>query len=157
MTRRGVTLIELLITVVIGAIAFFALAMPLIAERSFSASGRRQAEAQRDAQMALRAMARVTREGSAYNPATNAFTVPCGTVTFEAHGDGSFHRHGCLGDATLIDGSIGRSKVTSFTVTPVIANKLVQIALTVTHQLRATNPTTRSETLVTNLYLRNAP
>ena len=157
MNRRGVTLIELLMTIVIGSIAFFPLAVPFVGERSFWGTGQRQTEAQRDAQLILRAMARAIREGSGYDPATNAFAVPCGTVIFEAHADGSFHQHGCLGDAILIDSSVGRSKVTSFTVTPVIANKLVQIALTVTHQLRATDPRTQSETLATQLYLRNAP
>ena len=63
MNRRGVTLIELLITVMIGAIAMFALVPPFIAEGNFFRKGKRQTEAQRDAQMVLRAMARAVREG----------------------------------------------------------------------------------------------
>ena len=161
MTRRGVTLIEVLITIVIGAIAFFAAAMPFIAERSFWGSGNRQAEAQRDAQMAVRAMARVARESNGYTliPGGVTFhgapTCGGGDVTFEVHAGGVFHQH-CGGTTSiLIDGV--RSKMSSFTPTQITANTLVQIALVVTHQLQATNPTTRSETLVTNLYLRNAP
>jgi len=154
--RRGVTLIEVLITIVISAIALFALVPPFLAEGSFFRKGKRQTEAQRDAQMVLRAMARATREGSGYDPATNKFTVPCGLVWFERHAaDGTLHQHGCLGDVPLIDGAIGRSKATSFTVTPIIANRLVQIGLTVTHQLRPTDPNTESENLVTELFLRN--
>ena len=150
--RGGFTLIELLIAIVIGTIAMFALLPPFLAEGNFFRQGKRQTEAQRDAQLALRAMARTVREGSAYNAGTNTFTVPCGGVQFEAHGDGSFHRHGCLGDATIIDGV--RSKVSNFTITP-ITSRLARVHLEVTHQLRATDPNQRLEILETELFLRN--
>ena len=62
-SRKGVTLIELLVTIVIGSIAMMALSVPFMSERIFWLSGDAQAESQRDAQMALRAMARVARAG----------------------------------------------------------------------------------------------
>ena len=143
--------------IVIGAIAMFAVAAPLIAEGDFFRKGKRQTEAQRDAQIVLRAMARAVREASAYNVGTNTFTVPCGSVQFEAHPDGSFHQHGCLGDVTLIDGTLNRSKVVepTFSITPV-TSKLVHIHLDVTHRLRAGDPGIENEVLDTELFMRNA-
>lgn len=161
MNRRGVTLIELLMTIIIGSIAFFPLAVPFVGERSFWGTGQRQTEAQRDAQMVLRAMARVVRESNGYTIAAGGVTFngapTCGgnPVIFELHPGGVFHQHCGSNTTILIDGV--RSKVTSFTPTTIIANKLVQVALTVTHQLRTTDSRTRSETLATQLYLRNAP
>lgn len=60
--RRGVTLIELLVAVVIGAIACLGLSAPMMAERRFWILGNAQAESQRNAQLATRAIARVVRE-----------------------------------------------------------------------------------------------
>ena len=158
MNRRGFTIIELLMAVVIGAIAMMALAIPFIAERSFFGTGKRQTEAQRDAQMALRALARTARMSTTYDasvPGQLSFTVPsCGTSIFERHAGGEFHLHGCSGDLVLIDGV--RSRVASFTVTPIIANKLVRVQLQMTNRLSATDPRQRSELLVTELFLRNA-
>ena len=159
-SRRGVTLIEALITVVIGAIAMFALVPPFLAEGNLFRTGKRQTEAQRDAQMALRAMARVARESAGYNasvPGAVTFLIAptCGgnPVTFELHAGGELHQHCGANTTILIDGA--RSRVANFTATS-ISTRLVQIQLQVTHRLRASNPTTRSETLVTDLYLRNA-
>ena len=64
--HRGVTLVEVLITVVIASIAMMALAVPFVAERSFWGVGKRQTEAQRDAQLAMRTIARMGREGATY-------------------------------------------------------------------------------------------
>src|SRR3989338_6543618 len=63
-SRRGVTLIEVLMVVVISAIAMFALVPPFLAEGSLFRKGKRQTEAQRDAQMALRAMGFAARESN---------------------------------------------------------------------------------------------
>lgn len=161
MNRRGITLIEVLITVIIGSIAMLALTIPYSMEPLFWGQGKRQTEAQRDAHMVLRAMARVARESAGYTIAAGGVTFngapTCGggSATFELHPSGEFHQHCGANTAILIDGV--RSKVASFTPTQIIANKLVQITLTVTHQLRATDPRTQSETLGTQLYLRNAP
>ena len=159
MNRRGVTLIEVLVTVVIGAIAMFALAAPLLAQGSFFRKGKRQTEAQRDAQVVLRAMGVAAREGTGYSTASGRVdflnTSVCGTnpVRFELHAGGVFHMH-CAGNTvTLIDGV--RSQVTSFTATPVVSNKLVRIQLGVSHRLRTTDPSTENETLETELFLRN--
>jgi type II secretory pathway pseudopilin PulG len=59
-----VTLIEVLVTVVISAIAMMALAMPVVAERRFWTIGIQQTQVQRDAQVALRAIAKVARQSS---------------------------------------------------------------------------------------------
>ena len=156
MSRRGVTLIELLIALVISAIAFFALAMPFIAERSFWLSGNRQTEAQRDAQIAMRAIARVARASSSYAIANGGakitFTVPGSTPCFQggpAFGSQLqlFTTCGTPPPALLIDGN--RSKVTSLVMTAV-NTKLVRVQLQVTYQNQ------KNELLVTNLLLRNA-
>ena len=161
MNRRGVTLIELLMAIVIGTIAFFALAMPFIAERSFWNSGRRQAEAQRDAQMGLRAMARVARQSTSYavsqGGAQVAFTPPSGGSPSCFRGGPAFGNQlllfantTCTGSPlVLIDGN--RSRVTSLIMTSITPNRLVQVQLQVTHQNQ------RTELLATNLFLRNAP
>jgi prepilin-type N-terminal cleavage/methylation domain-containing protein len=164
MNRRGVTLVELLITVVIGSIAFFALSVPFVTERSMWASGKAQTEAQRDAQFVLRAMARQARQSTGYiiggadpnwsitfdvsdcdgNPAT----PDPGEAVFEKHGD-LLHLHYCGGEADLIDGV--RSKVIQFTPSPVAGTtKLVEIEIDVVHKDR------ENEHLITQLYLRNA-
>lgn len=170
MNRRGVTLIEVLMAVVISAIAMFALVPPFIAEGSFFRKGRRQTEAQRDAQVALRALARTARQSGFYQIAGVAGS---NTVTFydkaPAQGGvilGCFQGGLAFGsqfqmDAAactaaspaLIDGS--RSRVQSFTATQVIPNKLVRLRLDVAHRLRPTDPTPENEVLETELFLRN--
>jgi prepilin-type N-terminal cleavage/methylation domain-containing protein len=148
--KRGVTLIELLITVVIGSITLCALAMPFIADRSFWASGRGQSEAQRDAQMVMRAIARVARESTGYTAATG-FQPPVGpSRQFCLQAGQLFLADTCTNPTTsvlLIDGN--RSLVTNLVIAP-ITNKLVRIQLEVTHLNRGT------EQLETELLLRNA-
>lgn len=163
MNRRGVTLIEVLMTIVIGAIAFFAAAMPFIAERSFWGSGNRQTEAQRDAQMALRALARVARQSTSYTVAVGnnqvTFTAPAGGAPTCFRGGPTFGNQlqryasvACTGAATvLIDGA--QSRVTSLIVTPVSTN-LVRVQVQVTRQLTAQQQ--QDAVVVTNLFLRNA-
>jgi len=175
MNRRGVTLIELLMTIVIGSIAMLAIWPPFVAERIFWNKGKRQTEAQRDAQMALRAIARDARQRTNYivtlppagpnsgaigflgGPAGGGACFIGGPSAFILFGSGQLvERNGCDGGplkAVLIDGV--RSKVASFTVTPIIANRLVRLRLVVTHQLRTTDPRTEQEILETEIYLRN--
>ncbi len=167
MNRRGVTIIELLMALVVGAIAFFALAVPLVAERSFWGSGKRQAEAQRDAQIALRALARVARQSLSYavtgggNQITFTFKNSSGVTTTSCFQGGQAfgnqlqrYTTACgAGSATvLIDGA--KSRVTSLVITPIAPN-LVRVQLQVTQQLSAQNQ--RNALMVTDLFLRNAP
>ena len=174
-SRRGVTLIELLMAIVIGAIAMFSLAPLLIAEGNFFRKGKRQTEAQRDAQMALRAIARVARGSDNFNnPGPSSACVPLGGFhTLQCDGGGvACIRYNWVGDAlsqitnfstsctnhpngtvTLIDGV--RSKVTSFLITS-ITSKQVQVQINVTHQLRTGDPRIENELLQTELFMRNA-
>ncbi len=164
MNRRGVTLIELLMAVVIGAIAMFALVPPFLAEGNLFRKGKRQTEAQRDAQMGMRAIARVGRQSLSYSPNSPGsilvFTEPVGgQACFQRLGNQLIvTRPNCVGGAlgvnttVLIDGV--RSQVANFTMTPV-TNKLVRVHLEVTHRLRTTDPLSEKETLETELLLRN--
>ena len=153
--ERGFSLIELLITMIISSIAMMALAVPFMAERSMWATGRQQAAAQRDAQMALRTMARVAREGNNYviNANSITFTTPCGTKVFQTAGNSSQQFEmvdNCAAPSqtvTLIDGT--RSRVTQFNPTAV-TTRLVQI------QFQITNEGQENEQLQTQLFLRNA-
>lgn len=160
--RNGVTLIELLLAVVIGAIAFFPLTVPFVSERSFTGAGRRQAEAQRDAQMALRAIARAARQGTNPSPApgntsdTFTFQLPLPSCPgAEVRFDGGPSLNGTLQmtdgcsnrTALLIDGV--RSRVTNLVFTGV-TNRLVRVGIDVTYEGQQT------ERLETELFLRNA-
>jgi len=167
---RGVTLIELLMTIVIGSIAMFSLAPVLIAEGQLFRKGKRQTEAQRDAQMAIRAMARVARQSSAYTFANLPGFGRLG-LTDPLAGGGCFF--GFMGGpfagqfwlvptcdslsnpTVLIDGI--RSRVVSFTVTPIVENpdRLVHVRLQVSHRLRTTDPFQEDEVLETDFFLRN--
>ena len=165
MNRRGVTLIELLMAVVIGAIAMFALVPPFIAEGNFFRKGKRQTEAQRDAQVVLRTIARLARESASYAIDADGtgvtFYADQGGTVCKAYFDGDPVVTGgldvdyaCVGSPSiLIDGV--RSKVASFTITPVVPNRLVSLHLDVTHRLRTTDPFTEHEVLDTELFLRN--
>lgn len=167
MNRRGVTLIEVLMATVISAIAMFALAAPLIAEGQLFRKGKRQTESQRDAQIALRAVARTARQGGSYQ-VTGASPSHILTIYDKPGGViiGCFQGGPVFGsqfqtDTTacspaspaLIDAL--RSRVTSFTVTPVIPNKLVRIRLDVSHRLQTSDSYTENELLETELFLRN--
>lgn len=173
LTRRGVTLIELLMTIVIGSIAMFSLAPVLIAEGQLFRKGKRQTEAQRDAQMALRAMAWSGRESNGCNItiAPNSIRVEF-TKTDESgipvrecfdgrptsqtgNGQLSFNP-GCEvfgGGVVLIDGV--RSRLVEMTATETINNRLLNLHVLVSHRLRTTDPYQEDEILDTELFLRN--
>jgi prepilin-type N-terminal cleavage/methylation domain-containing protein len=161
MSRRGVTLVELLITVIIGSIAFFALSVPFVTERSIWVAGKAQTEAQRDAQLVFRSIARQARQSSGYTLNSlesitldvtdcdgDPLTDDSGTMTFERHAAGEFHWHDCDGNTiVLIDGVT--SQVTSFTVQGLSADRIA-LAIDVLHNNR------ENEVLATEIFLRNA-
>ena len=152
--RRGFTLIEVLMTIVISSIAMMALATPFVAERRFWLLGTAQSEAQRDAQVVLRSMARTVRQSTGYNVATNTFNFagcPNGRQ-FRRTGAGNNQLQfvdNCPGGQTItwIDGN--RSRVTNFTITA-INSRLVQVWLDVTYN------NSENESLITEILLRNA-
>src|SRR3989338_5700928 len=142
MSRRGVTLLELLIATVISAIAMFALVPPFLAEGNLFRQGQRQTEAQRYAQLAMRAMARVARESARceidlpyikfYNQQVGGCSIDFGSVggRFEIVDSCAFPPTA----SDLIDGA--RSKVVAFVPSEVVDDRLVHIQLRVTHALR---------------------
>ena len=152
--QQGVTLIELLIVMFLSIIALMAATTPFVGERSFWGTGSRQAEAQRSAQVVMRAIARVAREGTSYFILNNqiTFTTPCGTRVFQTAGNGNNQFQmvdNCVIPAltvTLIYGV--KSKVTQF-VPAQINTKLVDI------QLQVKQENQQSEQLQTQIYLRN--
>lgn len=148
MNRFGVTLVELLITILISSIAFFALTVPFVAERSQWGSGNRQTQAQRDAQLAMRAISRVARESTSFTPATGTFATLCGNQTFVSVG-GQLTWTDCTGTpAVLIDGV--RSQVGLFSMTAASA-KLVDVQLRVDQAGGQEQESVRSQ-----FFLRNA-
>lgn len=170
--RRGVTLIELLMTIVIGSIAMLGMWPPFVAERVFWNKGKRQTEAQRDAQMGLRAIARVAREGNGWDSLTLVNTpsfsridittgTSCGIWRIEGGpalpgGPGQLQmlNEACPPNPrTLIDGV--RSRVTNFRITTIVPNRLMRVHLEVSHRLRTSDPRTEQEILETEIYLRN--
>ena len=157
--QQGVTLIELLIVMFLSIIALMAATTPFVGERSFWGTGSRQAEAQRSAQVVLRAIARVARQSTSFTLAANqiTFTSICSsgstnTRIFKTAGTGNSQFQfvdNCVAPAltvTLVDGA--KSKVTQFTPTS-INTKLVDI------QLQIQQENQQSELLQTELYLRN--
>ncbi len=154
---RGISLVELLTAMTISTIALSGLAVPFLAERTFWLSGESQAEAQRDAQLALRAMALVARESNGHAAFASGdqiiFANPYAGCSFLFQGGQNFGGRfqvvdvGCTDQTTvLIDGN--RSVVTNFVVQP-ITPKLVSVQLVVRHRNR------RNETLQTQIFLRN--
>ena len=166
-SQKGITLIEILIVSIIGVIALLALAVPFMAERRFSGLGKSQVEAQRDAQLVTRAIARVARESYSYT--RGGVNITDASITFKqpsesfvcfrggsTFNNGQLHRleginATCGGIPTtttvLIDGI--RSKVTNFTATSVVPKKIVDLQINVQYQNQ------RSELLQTRIYLRN--
>ena len=168
-SARGVTLIELLVTIIIGTIAMMALSVPFMSERIFWLSGDAQAESQRDAQMGLRAIARVARESTQYNPFSGSsgwFASPSAGVTCFDRGPGpafnSLYMYtnnglgGCLGaPIVLIDGNAPithRSQVQAFSMTETVDNKLVRVHLDVLHTRGSRQ---ENEVVDTDIFLRN--
>ena len=158
----GVTLIELLVTLIIAGIAFFGLAVPFFSERSFWRQGERQTEAQRDAQVGLRALARSAHGSSSHNlvvgttASSITFNVLCpgggaGTRQFiGTPGAGNQFQliDSCSGQTTtFIDGN--RSQVIAWQATAVTP-RLVRVRMQVTQGNQS------NELLETEVYLRNA-
>ena len=165
MSHRGVTLLELLITIIIGSIAMLALAIPFGAERRFWVTGKAQTEAQRDAQLVLRAIARGVRESTGY-AGGGSFNVVCGPgpdgrygTADDVTGTRQFVQSGaqlqmsdsCVSQTvTLIDGVLTPSQVTSFSIASIPGTtKLVQVQLNVARGQQ-------NESLVTQMFLRTA-
>ena len=168
-SRKGVTLIELLITIIIGAIAMMALSVPFMTERIFWLGGTAQAESQRDAQMGARAIARAARQSTQYNPFSGSagwFASPAAGVTCFQGGptfnNGSLYMYtssgilGCAGAPTiLIDGNAPitrRSQVQVFSMTEIVDNKLVRVHLDVLHTRGSRQ---ENEVVDTDIFLRN--
>jgi type II secretory pathway pseudopilin PulG len=151
-SRAGITFIEVLITIIISAIAVLAAGTPLVAERTFWSAGKRQTDAQRDAQLVLRAIARAARESASFQIVGNAVTFHSGippaapncTAAFTwSPGTGQLitQRPCSAGPITL------STDVASFLPQQIQSN-LVQISVQVVKGQQ-------SELLVTDLFLRN--
>src|SRR3990167_8594413 len=93
-SQRGVSLIEVLMVTIIGAIALMALAVPFMGERRLWGEGQSQVQAQRDAQLVTRAIARDARASEAFvitgtagnnrvTFTTTNKTTNCGALFFE--------------------------------------------------------------------------
>jgi hypothetical protein len=146
-----------------------ALAVPFIAERAMNLSGQAQTEAQRDAQMVMRAIARAARESTQY--ASGAFSIICdpgpdgvfgtaddviGTRQFIPIGSQLDLQDTCTGQTvTLIDGV--RSRVATFTLSELINDRLVQVQLVIQHEPRVGGGRIQVETMETEIHLRNGP
>ncbi len=165
--RRGVTLIELLIALVISGIAMMAIAMPFVAERAFWRHGMQQTQAQRDAQLAMRAIARAARGSTGYTISSSGPSKA--KITFATS-------QVCAGNNQIFDGGpnvgsgaltsqcgsnaaqylINRpgdqtgSKVTELRFQSASTSNRVHIIITVTTK------NNESERLETDVYLRNA-
>ena len=155
-SKRGFTFIELIITIVISAIAMMALSAPFVAERRFWLLGTARSESQRDAQIVLRSMARAVRASNLY-AGNGVFNVTCpggsaSTRQFLRGGNQLQFVDNCPGGQTItwIDGN--RSQVTNFTITA-LTSRLVQVRLDVTYNSGTSN---QSESLITEILLRNA-
>jgi type II secretory pathway pseudopilin PulG len=163
----GFTLTELLVTFVITAVMMTAFTAPFMAERIFWREGNQQMEAQRDAQLVLRAVARFAREANAATVTTPAsgqtqitLTCPLDTtpVTWAPvvflGGPGlnggqmqmTDQRVSPARTIPLINGI--KSKVQVFTAS--FVNKILFV------QVQVQNQDFGSETLETRIFLRNA-
>jgi len=161
-------------TIVISSIAVLAMWPPFVAERVFWNKGKRQTEAQRDAQMAMRAMARVARQSNTstvFNPSSPPsnfteieFLNPFGgSGCFTGFVGGAFAgqlwlRETCESPNTtvLIDGV--RSRITSIAAEEVVDDRLLRVRVVVSHRLRGgpnPDPRQEDEILETKLFLRN--
>ena len=161
-SERGFTLAELLITMIIAVIGVLMISIPFMAERNFWRMGQARVEARRDAQMVLRAMARVGRSSldpvpGEKNVVTNSLTFKSGTCeqTFRLGGADNnqlvlVNGPDCIPpDQTqvLIDGT--RSRVNQFVVTP-LTDRIVRVELEIRHGDEV------SGLLQTEFFVRNA-
>ena len=155
----GFTLVEMLVTILMSALVFFSLAMLLSTAQSFRGSGENQTEAQRDASLVLKTMARIARQSTSYtislNGAKVTFTSGACSPSFQGGptigpGGGQVQMSdGCstLATTLLIDGAWSRA--TQFQMT-VVSSKVVHARVQITYQGR------QNELLETDLFLRNA-
>jgi prepilin-type N-terminal cleavage/methylation domain-containing protein len=159
MNRRGMTLVELLVTLVIAGIAFSTIVIPFATERAFWKVGERKAEAQQSAEVVLRAMGRHGRHASQFAITTIGpqtiltFTPISGSAMIfrggPAFNGGQLIMQDISNSGVLIDGV--RTKVTNYTVTTLIPNRLVRVRLEVQHVADAN----RKEVMETEIHLRN--
>ena len=171
-SQRGMTFIELIIAIVISVIALFGLAPLLISGTTSVGTGKRRAEAGRDTEMVIRAMARKAREAknaTIASPTDITFISPTAPVATPC---GWRFRSPSAGQLSMTDTCTAgsqpvvlidnvRSQVLIFvvTATSIVKGKtrLVNVNLTVAHQLRTTaGQRQNNETFQTDLYLRNA-
>lgn len=162
-SRRGFTLVEGLMAVIISAIALMTLAVPFLAQQRLWRQGWTQSEAQRDAQIVMRSIARSARQASAVAVSTVSgyervdLTVPSGsgncTVTFEggaALNGGQLRKiDGCDSNTQtlLIDGV--RSRVGTFSPTRLGNGTLLSVDIDVITEDQENEP------LSTTVFLRN--
>ena len=154
--ERGFTLAELLIAMIISVIAVLMIAIPFVAERNFWRTGQDRVEARRDAQMVLRAMARIGRSSLEYEVGGTSILIFRGCSEGQvfqltgANNDQLVLMNNCATPAEtqiLIDG--GRSRVNQFAVTP-LSDRVVRIELEI---IRGNEV---SGLLQTELFVRNA-
>lgn len=160
-SAAGFTLVELLMTMIISSIAFMALVVPFVAERTFWATGRRETAAQRDAHMAVHTISRAARESSAANVTTLSaghlrltLARPCGTASFEGgpafNGGQLVLTDGCESPAVtsvMIDGA--GSRLLGFDASGSGTDTLWV-------RLNVTNENEGSKIIETKVFLRNA-
>jgi prepilin-type N-terminal cleavage/methylation domain-containing protein len=149
--RSGVTLIEVLVTIIIGSIAMLAMAGPFVIERSMWSSGRDKTTAQREAQLALRAIGSLARESGRYEVAVKELKLyspdklNCqAAFAWDSVQQSMLWKRPCgaAGNALI------KSGVTGFSV-QAINNQLFGVQI----QVQSGN---EQETLVTEFFLRNA-
>ena len=157
--QRGITLVELLVTIVMSTMVFLSLSMLLSTVQAVRGSGEDQSEAQRDASLVLQTLARAGRQSTGYtislNGAKVTFTSGACSPSFQGGptigpGGGQVQMSdGCPSPTTtlLIDGA--RSRATQFQMTSVSPNKVVHARIQITYRGQ------QNELLETDLFLRN--
>ena len=155
----GVTLVEMLVTIVMSTMVFLSLTILLSTAQSFRGSGENQTEVQRDASLILKTMAHIARQSTGYtislNGAKVTFTSGACSPSFQGGptigpGGGQVQMSdGCSIPTTtlLIDGAWSRA--TQFQMTSVSPNKVVHARIQITYR------GLQNELLETDLFLRN--
>ena len=156
----GVTLVEMLLTILMSTMVFLSLTMLLSTAQAVRGSGENQSEAQRDASLVLGTMARIARQSRGYTISLSGSKITftssgaCspsfqGGPAFGVGGGQVQMSDGCSTPTTtlLIDGAWSRA--TQFQLTFVSAS-VVHAKVQVTYRGR------QNELLETDLFLRNA-
>ena len=149
-SSAGVTIVELLMAIIISSIAFMALAVPFVSERTFWIAGKAQTESQRSAQVVLRAIARVARESKRLEPGKGFLTPTCGAgKEFSWVGEEIQFTDRCSGGpaVTIATG------VTEFNLEQVVLNNRFRVRVHI--RVRQLNRPNEDEILDTEIYLRN--